>query len=170
MVLYGVREQQPGHDAELHALLRTHAATVIALGWSSDTPQAQWALSCGAQAHLSKTLTGHELVARVEQVHRAQGRPRELPADGHCHPAVRAAGLTSRELQVMALVARGLTNQEIADRTYLSVNSVKTYVRTAYRKLDISRRSQAVSWGIQHGLDVEPTGEATVRAELEPSH
>ena len=91
VILYGVREQQPGHDAGLHSLLRTHAATVIALGWSGDTPQALWALSCGAQAHLSKTLTGHELVARVEQVHRAHGRSRELPADGHCHPAVRGA-------------------------------------------------------------------------------
>ena len=66
------------------------------------------------------------------------------------------AGLAPRELEVLALITQGLTNQEIADRAYLSINSVKTYVRSAYRKIGVSRRSQAVGWGLRAGLDHQP--------------
>jgi two-component system, NarL family, response regulator LiaR len=58
-----------------------------------------------------------------------------------------------RESEVIALITQGLSNQEIADRCYLSINSVKTYIRTAYRKMGVARRSQAVLWGIQHGFE-----------------
>ena len=57
-----------------------------------------------------------------------------------------------REAEIVALITQGLSNQEIADRSYLSINSVKTYIRTAYRKMGVERRSQAVLWGIQHGF------------------
>ena len=62
-------------------------------------------------------------------------------------------GLTAREAEVIALITQGLSNQEIAEQTYLSINSVKTYIRTAYRKIDVTRRSQAVAWGLKHGFD-----------------
>lgn len=61
-------------------------------------------------------------------------------------------GLSAREVQVLALIAAGLTNQEIADRVFVSINSVKTYVRSAYRKIGVNSRSQAAVWGLQHGL------------------
>ena len=64
----------------------------------------------------------------------------------------REIGLTQRESEVLALITQGLTNQEIADKAYISINSVKTYVRTAYRKIGVSRRAQAVSWGMDHGF------------------
>jgi DNA-binding CsgD family transcriptional regulator len=41
---------------------------------------------------------------------------------------------------------------EIAERCFLSVNSVKTYIRSAYRKIGVNNRSQAVLWFVQHGL------------------
>lgn len=155
VILYGVRERR-AHDAELHALLRAHEATVIVLGWGPDAPEVRWALSCGAHGHLSKTLTGEEIVSGVEEIHRSRDVDRVLPGEGECHPAVQAAGLAPRELEVLALITQGLTNQEIADRVYISINSVKTYVRTAYQKIGITRRSQAVGWGIDHGF--RPTG------------
>ena len=158
VILYGVREHHAGHDAELHQLLRGQAATVIVLGWGPDVPQVEWALSCGAHGRLSKTMTGEQIVWGVEQIHRTRDRTMVLPHDGHCHPGVLAAGLTPRELEVLALITRGRTNQEIADEIYISINSVKTYVRTAYRKIGARRRAQAVSWGVQHGLDVETAG------------
>ena len=62
-------------------------------------------------------------------------------------------GLTVRESEIVALITQGLSNQEIAERSYLSINSVKTYIRTAYRKMGVERRSQAVLWGIRHGFE-----------------
>ena len=73
------------------------------------------------------------------------------------------AGLSVREAEIIALITQGLSNQEIADRCYLSINSVKTYVRTAYRKMGVARRSQAVLWGMRNGFEpdvmrrVDPT-------------
>nr|WP_227467367.1 LuxR C-terminal-related transcriptional regulator [Nocardioides lijunqiniae] len=60
--------------------------------------------------------------------------------------------MSSRETEIVSLIVRGLSNQEIADTAYLSINSVKTYIRTAYRKMGVTRRSQAVVWAMQHGF------------------
>ena len=67
--------------------------------------------------------------------------------------ALRATyGLSRREIDVLHLIACGLSNQEIADTLYLSINSVKTYIRAAYRRVGVVRRSQAVAWSVPRGL------------------
>jgi DNA-binding NarL/FixJ family response regulator len=68
------------------------------------------------------------------------------------HLDVRPADLSSREQDVLRLIASGMSNLEIASSLYLSINSVKTYIRAAYRKIGVERRSQAVVWAVQHGL------------------
>jgi two-component system, NarL family, response regulator LiaR len=60
--------------------------------------------------------------------------------------------LSARESEVIALIAQGLSNQEIAERAYVSINSIKTFIRSAYRKLGIERRTQAVLWATEHGF------------------
>lgn len=72
-------------------------------------------------------------------------------------------GLTRRESEIIALIAQGLSNQQIADQTFLSINSVKSYIRTAYRKMEVVSRSQAVLWGVRHGF--VPTGAPSVYAD-----
>ena len=68
-------------------------------------------------------------------------------------PATSVAGsrlaepLSSRELEVLALIAKGLTNQEIAARLYLSLHTVKAHARSIYAKLGVSSRTQAVARG-----------------------
>ncbi len=62
-------------------------------------------------------------------------------------------GLSQRESEILTLVVRGLRNDEIAETAYLSINTVKTYVRTLYRKIEATSRSQAVRWGMRHGFD-----------------
>ncbi|MDP2774124.1 MAG: response regulator transcription factor, partial [Nocardioides sp.] len=76
----------------------------------------------------------------------------------------RAAGLSPREAEILALITQGLRNQEIADRAYLSINSVKTYIRSAYRKIGVERRAQAVLWGVKNGF--EPDTERRVDPSL----
>ena len=55
---------------------------------------------------------------------------------------------------MIALITQGLTNPEIAARSYITGNSLKSYIRSAYRKMGVERRSQAVLWGIKH--DFQP--------------
>jgi len=61
-------------------------------------------------------------------------------------------GLTDREAEVLALITQGRSNAEVAALTYLSPNTVKSYIRTIYRKIDVASRTQAVLWGVAHGF------------------
>jgi two-component system, NarL family, response regulator LiaR len=61
-------------------------------------------------------------------------------------------GITARELEVLALVARGLSNREIATRLFVSENTVKTHCARAFDKLGAARRTQAVQRGKELGL------------------
>lgn len=53
-------------------------------------------------------------------------------------------GLSDRELEVLELVATGLSNKEIAEKLFVSVNTVKTHLKKVYEKLEVNRRTQAV--------------------------
>jgi DNA-binding CsgD family transcriptional regulator len=98
----------------------------------------------GAVAWVPLRIGVEQIVAMVE----AAARPSATSAD--------LVGLTGREMEVLGLIAEGLTNQEIADRVYVSINSVKTYIRAAYRKIGVNSRSQAAVWCIQHGIVRRP--------------
>ena len=63
-------------------------------------------------------------------------------------------------MAVLELIAAGLSNHQIAATLYVSINTVKTYVRTAYRRIGVKSRSQAVIWAVRQGLG--PQTEAPV--------
>lgn len=139
-------------------------AKVVIYTWHLDPDLVREALDKGAVGCLSKTLEAPELVAALEKVHggsvvvsdphdeaeaaaveRGEGiHQGDWPGRGH--------GLSAREAEVLALIAQGLSNQEIADRAFLSINSVKTYIRSAYRKIGVERRTQAVLWATRNGF------------------
>lgn len=56
-------------------------------------------------------------------------------------------GISARELEVLQLMAEGLSNQEIADRMFVSLNTIKTHSSNLFMKLDVNRRTQAVDKG-----------------------
>ena len=98
-------------------------------------------------------------MAAIEKVHAGSvvvsddpaPRPATTPLAHGDWPG-RAHGLSARESEVLALIAQGLSNQEIADGAFLSINSVKTYIRSAYRKIGVERRTQAVLWATGNGF------------------
>lgn len=111
----------------------------------------------GLSAVLTKSLGADELVHALERVHageRILEPVAEEEPDAHQDGGWpgKAQGLTPRQSEIIALITEGLGNQEIARRTYLSINSVKSYIRAAYRTMGVTSRSQAVLWGIDHGF------------------
>jgi len=76
----------------------------------------------------------------IEALLLAQPLPR--PAD-HARPEYRVDELSSRELIVLRYMATSMTNQEIADALYLSVNTVKTHIKHVLRKLGATSRAEA---------------------------
>ena len=61
-------------------------------------------------------------------------------------------GVTPRELEILRLMSEGLTNREIAERLFLSENTIKTHMSRLFEKLGARRRTQAVQLGRQHAL------------------
>lgn len=64
----------------------------------------------------------------------------------------RPGGLTEREVEVLALVATGRTNREVADALVLSEKTIARHLSNVYRKLDVSTRTEAAAFAFQHGL------------------
>jgi DNA-binding NarL/FixJ family response regulator len=60
--------------------------------------------------------------------------------------------LTARQIEVLRLVARGMTNAQVADELFLSRRTVHAHLRDIFRRLNVSHRSAATRWAIQHGL------------------
>jgi DNA-binding NarL/FixJ family response regulator len=139
-------------------------AKVVIYTWNLDSDLVQEALAKGAVACISKTLDGLDLVAAIEKVHSGSVFISDEPGPEEAKAVAegqginqgdwpgREHGLSARESEVLALIAQGLSNQEIADRAFLSINSVKTYIRSAYRKIGVERRTQAVLWATQNGF------------------
>ncbi len=77
-----------------------------------------------------------------------------LAAAGHRVPRRRTgpAGLTAREIDVLRLLARGLTNKEIAERLVISRKTVANHVEHIFSKIDVSTRTAAGLFATQHGL------------------
>jgi len=143
-----------------------HGAKVVVFTWTLPLDPIARETADGVAGYLSKGLSAVELVEALEAIHR--GEP--VPSPHVAYKAVgagdwpgREAELTPREAEMLALIVRGLSNQEIADAIYLNINSVKTYIRTAYRKIGVTRRQLAVIWALQHGFTTE-----TRRAAVPP--
>lgn len=158
VVLYDTFGQGEGEGDQIEQLVQDSGAKVVVYSWNAAPAAVDESLRRGAAGYLSKSLSATEMVAALEKVQAGEVvRPARSDA-GDREPASgswpgQEHGLTPRESEVLALITQGLSNQEIADRTYLSINSVKTYIRSAYRKIGVTRRSQAVGWGMQHGFE-----------------
>lgn len=71
--------------------------------------------------------------------------PKQIPSEFQKNEKAQDyLGISERELEVLVLVAQGLSNKEIAGKLFVSINTVKTHLSKLYEKLDVSRRTQAV--------------------------
>ena len=159
IVLYDTFGQVQGVGIDLEDFVRDSGVKVVIYSWNLEPGMIEQALAGGASGYLSKILTGPEIVHALERVMSGEvvilTGENETSVGGAGDWPGRSAGLSPREAEVLALIAQGLSNQEIADRVFLSLNTVKTYIRSAYRKIGVERRSQAVGWAVQNGFKPE---------------
>ena len=156
IVLFDTFAQIQGSGIDLEDFVRDSGAKVVIYSWNLQRDLIRQAMVGGASGYLSKVLTGPEVVAALERVMNGERviltGEHETSVGGAGDWPGRSAGLSSREAEILALITQGLRNEEIAARAYLSINTVKTYIRSAYRKIDVTSRSQAVLWGVENGF------------------
>lgn len=157
IALYDTFAATRGDHAEIRDLAANPLVGVVAVySWDLDPAHVDAALANGVGGYISKGLPASRLVASLEAIHAGAER---IHIGSKGTPAVivgdwpgREEGLTEREAEVLALITQGLSNAVIAERTRLSINSIKTYIRSCYRRIGVNSRTNAVLWGIEHGF------------------
>jgi two-component system, NarL family, response regulator LiaR len=149
----------PGVDgvaATREILRRCPATRVLVLTSFSDEALIESALSAGAIGYLMKDISGDQLAEAIRDA--CRGRPTLAPAAAEVlmhrvsAPLPVGSDLTSRERQVLILVAEGLTNAEIAERLVVSLSTAKTHVSSIISKLGASSRTEAATIAVRQRL------------------
>jgi NarL family two-component system response regulator LiaR len=167
----GVREQQPdvvlmdlempgmdGIEAIQHIIGADPEARILVLTSFATDERVFPAIKSGALGYLLKDAGPEALVQAIRQVHRGESslhpkiarklveemaRPAEQPPT--------ADPLTAREVEVLQLVAHGMSNQEIADKLVISEATVRAHVNSILRKLHLASRTQAALYALREG-------------------
>jgi DNA-binding NarL/FixJ family response regulator len=138
---------------------------VIVLTTYSDDESVFAALRAGARGYLTKDAGAEELASAIAKVTAGEAmldpsvQARLLdtltsapPLRGPLPPETLSDGLTSREAEVLVLIAEGLSNSEIAQRLVVSEATVKTHINRLFTKTGVRDRAQAVTYAYRHGL------------------
>jgi NarL family two-component system response regulator LiaR len=150
-----------GIDALRQILAEQPGARILVLTSFATDDQVLPAIRAGALGYLLKDSGPEELVRAIHQVHRGESslhpRVARQVLDQLARPAALtspepATPLTGRELEVLRLVARGLSNQEIAAALVLSEASVRVHVSSILGKLQLASRTQAALYALRQGL------------------
>lgn len=147
-----------GGSAELLPRMRSaienpNIGAVVLYSFTVTEPLLDWARSVGLGGVISKCAHGDSLAALLKAA-----SSREFVSDlGAEDRAVDTSAslvkdLSFREAEVLALMAAGRTNSEIAETLYLSVETVKTYVSRVFGKIDVRNRTEAALWAAKVGL------------------
>lgn len=159
VVLYDVFGLYIGKEEDFERVVKKHPDRVLAMSRVLQPGLTARALDLGAVASVSVGLEAPDLVAAIEAFaagHLQDGSQADLDNQADRRRQLgRDVDLTPREQEVLGLIVRGLSNDELAAELYLSINTVKTLIRSIYRKIDVTSRAQAVAWGVEHGF---PTG------------
>lgn len=150
-----------------HEIRQRFPNTKVVMLTSSESDEHLYqAVQYGAAGYLLKNLDAKQLFDLIAGVTRGEAAmTREMAsrllkgvAKRSINPDQGEEALTERELRVLRLVAVGCSNQEIADKLVISVNTVKTHIRNILDKLQLENRTQAASYAMNRGL-VSPLNE-----------
>jgi DNA-binding NarL/FixJ family response regulator len=156
VVLYDSHGLHRSDGGDLDHLIQKTDAKVLVYSRDMRPDLRARAIARGADGWVSMSTHAPELVEAIERA--ADGKPQEEQVDWIGHEA----GLSPREVEVLSLVTLGMSNQDIADRLFLTINTLKSHIRQAYKKIGVGSRAQAVAWCMQHGFappDAKTPGE-----------
>jgi DNA-binding NarL/FixJ family response regulator len=129
------------------------APLVIVLTGHTEPSYAARAIGAGAHGYVNKSVTPEDLLAAIRAVSRGEqvmpsGVEQLLASGDGRHPA---SALTAREQQVMEMLARGLTNREIAEHLQISIKTVDTHRGHVLKKLGLRNNSELTRFAVKHG-------------------
>jgi DNA-binding NarL/FixJ family response regulator len=140
-----------GIDAMIAIRNEFHDARIIMLTTFEGDVEIQRALQAGARGYMLKSMPPKELVEVIRQVHAGKMRvPPEVAA--HLAEHMGDEALTAREIDVLKHVAGGNRNRDIADRLFISEETVKVHIRHIMEKLGASDRTQAIAIAVRRGI------------------
>ncbi len=126
-------------------------ARIIILTTSEGDVEVQQALEAGARAYMLKSMRPTDMVETIRQVHGGKRRiPPEIAANLAEHYGDEA--LTTREVEVLRHIAGGNRNRDIADKLFITEETVKVHIKHIMEKLGASDRTQAVAIGVRRGI------------------
>jgi DNA-binding NarL/FixJ family response regulator len=126
-------------------------ARIIALSTYGGDEDIRRALQAGARAYLTKDVLHDELIRAIHAVH-AGGKYLPASVSAALESSTLPAGLSAREMEVLALIVKGLGNKQIAYQLGIAEHTVKNHVKNILSKLSVDDRTQAATAAIQRGI------------------
>ena len=157
IALYDSFAQAESDQDEFKVLLHNpRIRRVVVYTWNFSPALVSRAVDEGIAGYLSKELDAEGLVTALEAVHHGEVVVSAPPGPDQVNDELdwpgRREGLTDREAEILALITQGKSNAEVAALIFLSPNTIKTHIRSLYRKIGVQSRSQAVIWGAGNGF------------------
>jgi len=126
-------------------------ARIIILTTFEGDVEIQRALEAGARAYMLKSMPPKDMVDNIRQVHAGKKRiPHEIAT--HLAEHYSDEALTGREVEVLREIAGGNRNRDIADKLFITEETVKVHIKHIMEKLGASDRTQAVAIGVRRGI------------------
>ena len=140
-----------GIDAMIAVRAEFPEARIIMLTTFEGDVEIQRALEAGARGYLLKSMPPKDLVEVIRQVHAGKKRiPPQLAAQLAEH--LSDEDLTTREIEVLSQIAGGNRNRDIAEKLFITEETVKVHIKHIMEKLGASDRTQAVAIGLRRGI------------------
>ena len=147
-----------GIEATKEILSKWKEAKIIIVTSFIDDEKVYPAISAGAKSYLLKTSSASEIAQAIRDTYRGEGVFEKEVSEKleHRHEVKEEfrlyEELTSREKEVLLLIAQGKSNQEIADECFITLKTVKTHVSNILSKLQVEDRTQATIYAFKHHL------------------
>ena len=153
-----------GIEATRQIKQRHPAVKVLALSAYDDEDYVLEMVKAGASGYMLKDADSVIIISGIEAVYEGKARihPRlamkvltafaAASNDAERRDRDRGSGLTERELEILKLIARGMSNRQVANHLWISERTVDNHVQNIYRKLGVGDRTQATLYAIRKGL------------------